>query len=49
MALEAAKRRKEEVQNASEERKNYMQKMELSRKANTQLSDLEQVSWGIKV
>ena len=42
--LEDVKRKKEEVQIASEERKNFMQEMEQSRKANTQLSDLEQVS-----
>ena len=37
------KRRKEALQNASEERKNFMQTMELKRKENAKPSDLEQV------
>lgn len=41
-AIEEVKRRKEELQNASEERKNFMQKMELNRKDNEKLTDLEQ-------
>ena len=38
------KRRKEYEQNASEERKNFMQTMELKRKENAKPSDLEQVN-----
>ena len=38
------KRRKEELQNQVEERKNYMQYMDLNRKENEKLTDLEQVS-----
>ena len=41
--VEEAKRRKAEVMNACEERKNFMQTMELNRKENEKLSDLEQV------
>jgi len=37
------KQRKEALQNASEERKNFMQTMELKRKENAKPSDLEQV------
>lgn len=41
--MEEMKRRKEALQNASEERKNFMQTMELKRKENAKPSDLEQV------
>ena len=41
--MEEMKQRKEELQNASEERKNFMQTMELKRKENAKPSDLEQV------
>lgn len=41
-AMEEIKRRKEYEQNASEERKNFMQAMELKRKENAKPSDLEQ-------
>ncbi|XP_028401364.1 cilia- and flagella-associated protein 45-like [Dendronephthya gigantea] len=40
--VEEAKRRKAELMNACEERKNFMQTMELNRKENEKLSDLEQ-------
>lgn len=43
--MEEIKRRKEYEQNASEERKNFMQTMELKRKENAQPSDLEQVNF----
>ena len=46
-AREEMKRRKEYEQNASEERKNFMQTMELKRKENAKPSDLEQVNNGI--
>ena len=42
-AREEMKRRKAYEQNASEERKNFMQTMELKRKENAKPSDLEQV------
>ena len=42
-AIEEIKRRKEYEQNASEERKNFMQAMELKRKENAKPSDLEEV------
>lgn len=41
-ALEEMKRKKEYEQNASEERKNFMQAMELKRKENAKPSDLEE-------
>ena len=41
--VEEAKKRKAELMNACEERKNFMQTMELNRKENEKLSDLEQV------
>ena len=41
--VEEAKRRKAELMQACEERKNFMQTMELNRKENEKLSDLEQV------
>lgn len=41
--VEEAKQRKAELMNACEERKNFMQTMELNRKENEKLSDLEQV------
>ncbi|XP_020602402.1 cilia- and flagella-associated protein 45-like [Orbicella faveolata] len=41
-AIEELKQRKEALQNASEERKNFMQTMELKRKENAKPSDLEQ-------
>lgn len=41
--VEEAKKRKKELMNACEERKNFMQTMELNRKENEKLSDLEQV------
>ena len=37
------KRKKEYEQNASEERKNFMQTMEMKRKENAKPSDLEEV------
>ncbi|XP_046852993.1 cilia- and flagella-associated protein 45-like [Xenia sp. Carnegie-2017] len=40
--VEEAKKRKKELMNACEERKNFMQTMELNRKENEKLSDLEQ-------
>ena len=43
-AIEELKRRKEALQNASEERKNFMQTMEHKRKENAKPSDLEQVT-----
>ena len=43
LALEEFKRKKEFEQNASEERKNFMQAMELKRKENARPSDLEEV------
>ena len=43
-AIEEMKQRKEALQNASEERKNFMQTMELKRKENAKPSDLEQVT-----
>lgn len=46
-AREEMKRRKEYEQNASEERKNFMQTMELKRKENAKPSDLEQVNYCI--
>ena len=39
------KRKKEYEQNASEERKNFMQAMELKRKENAKPSDLEEVKY----
>ena len=42
--LEEAKRKKEELLQECEQRKNYMQTMEMNRKDNEKLSDLEQVS-----
>ncbi|XP_068732086.1 cilia- and flagella-associated protein 45-like [Montipora capricornis] len=42
LALEEFKRKKEFEQNASEERKNFMQAMELKRKENARPSDLEE-------
>lgn len=41
-AIEELKQSKEALQNASEERKNFMQTMELKRKENAKPSDLEQ-------
>lgn len=43
-AIEEMKQKKEALQNASEERKNFMQTMELKRKENAKPSDLEQVN-----
>ena len=42
--VEDAKTRKAELQQACEERKNFMQTMEMNRKENEKLSDLEQVA-----
>lgn len=47
--MEEAKQRKENAQNASEERKNFMQQMDLNRRDNEKLSDLEQVHDFFKV
>ena len=43
ISLGEMKRKKEYEQNASEERKNFMQTMEMKRKENAKASDLEEV------
>ena len=43
ISLGEMKRKKEYEQNASEERKNFMQTMEMKRKENAKPSDLEEV------